>query len=62
MSAMADHSWPTEKILGFEWPKTTQMTVKLLFFCRNIFKCVQGLFCLSKQFLQPFFFLQGIFS
>ena len=34
------HSWPTEKVLSFEWPKTAQMTFKFLCFFRIIFEHV----------------------
>ena len=56
-----DHGWPTEKILSFKWPKTTQMALRFLFLFQSIFKYVQGFFCSSKQFLWTFSFLQGLF-
>ena len=36
------HGWPTEKKLGFEWAKTTQLALKSLRFFRNIFEYVQS--------------------
>ena len=55
----------TEKILGFEWPKTAQMAFKFFYFFRNIFKYVQDFSCLSKQFFRAFsidgFFKKGFF-
>ena len=50
------HSWPTDKSLGFEWPKTAQMAWQFLGFFK---KYGQGFSCSSKQFLRTFFFLQG---
>ena len=55
------YGWPTEKILGFEWSRTTQLAVKFLRFFRNIFKYVHRFSCLLKQFLRILFFLQGYF-
>ena len=52
--------WPTEKIFGFEWVKTTQMTEIFAFFW-YIFKYVQNFFCLLKQFSRILFFLEGYF-
>ena len=42
------HGLPTEKILGFQWPKTAQMTLKFLCFFREIFEYVQDFSCSSK--------------
>ena len=58
---VSHHVWPTEKILGFEWLKTTQIAMKFLYFFRKIFKYVQDFSCSSKQLLPNFFFLQGFF-
>ena len=62
---LGHHVWPTEKILGFEWPKTAQMAFKFFYFFRNIFKYVQDFSCLSKQFFRAFsidgFFKKGFF-
>ena len=55
------HGWPMEKILVFEWPQTAEMAFKFLDFSRNIFKIVQDFSCLSKQFLETFFFLESFF-
>ena len=55
------HGLPTEKILVFEWPKTAQMALKVLFFFQHIFKYVQDFLSLSKQFLWIFLFLEGFF-
>ena len=30
------HSWPTDKILGFEWPKIAQIALKFLCFFQII--------------------------
>ena len=56
------HVWLTEKILGSEWPKMAQMTLKFLCFFWKIFKYVHYFSCSLKQFLPTFFFLQGFFS
>ena len=45
------HGWPMEKILDFEWAKTTQMAFTFLQFFRNIFKSVQNFSFSSKQIL-----------
>ena len=29
------YGWPMEKMLGFEWPKTTQIVLKFLFFVED---------------------------
>ena len=55
------HGWPTEKILGFEWAKTTQLALKSLRFFLNIFNYVQSFTCLSKIFWRVLCFLQGYF-
>ena len=48
---VSHHGWPMEKILGFEWAKTTQMALTFLQFFRNIFKYVQNFPFSSKQIL-----------
>ena len=55
------HDWLMEKMLGFQWPKTSQIVLSFLCFLWKIFKYVQDFSCSSKQFLQTFFFLHGIF-
>ena len=42
-------AWPTEKILGFEWPKTVQMPL-------NIFKCAQDCLVRHNNFCKIFSF------
>ena len=49
-------------MLGFDWPKMTQMTLIFMCFFRIIFKYVQDFFVRQKTFLQTFFFLQGFLN
>ena len=50
---VGQHGWPTEKILGFEWAITTQVTLKFLRFPETflnmfrIFLVHQNNFCVS---------------
>ena len=55
---VSHHGWPMEKILGFEWAKTTQMAFTFLQFFRNLFRIFlfrQNKFCKYPSF-------KGIFS
>ena len=55
--------WLTDRnILAFDRPRTDQMALKLFLSFGNSFKYVPGFSCLSKRFLDFFFFLQGFSS
>ena len=51
------HGWPAEEVLGFKWPKTAQVALKVLCFFRNIFNFLQDF----SEFLRALFFLQVFF-
>ena len=53
---MSATGWLTEKTLGFKWPKTTQIALKILRFFQNTFKYVQNFSCLRTFFLLEEFF------
>ena len=55
------HSWQKEKILGFEWAKTTQMALKFLQFFQNIFM-FRILLVYQNNFCKSSSFNMGIFS
>ena len=48
--------WLTEKILGFEWPKTAQMALKFLFFPGIFLNMHRGFFVCQNNFCKPFSF------
>ena len=55
------HGWPTEKILGFEWSKTTQMALKFLRFSGTFLNMFRIFLVRQKKFLRILFFLQRYF-
>ena len=55
------HSLQKEKILGFEWAKTTQMALKFLQFFQNIFM-FRILLVYQNNFCKSSSFYMGIFS
>ena len=53
--------WPTEKIFGFEWVKTTQMTLKFLRFPGTFLNMFRIFFVCWNNFRESCFFLEGYF-
>ena len=56
------HGWPTEKILGFEWSKTTQMALKFLRFSGTFLNMFRIFLVRQKKFCESCSFCKGIFS
>ena len=55
------HGWPSDKILGCEWPKTAQMALKIFYFFRNIFNLFRIFLVCQNNFCEPFSFYKGFF-
>ena len=55
------HSWLTEKVLCFEWPKTAQMALEFLYFLWNIFRYVQDFLVRQNMFVNLFLFTKVFF-
>ena len=50
------NGWPTQKILGFEWPKTAQMALKFLVFPGIFLNMLSVFLVYQKNFANHFLF------